>query len=79
MIVWISITYLVGCMLAYVMLLVEHQAESLDITIGDRALCLLLCTLSWVMVLIQLAVAWVKYVGRTGYWQRSVKPKSDDK
>jgi hypothetical protein len=74
MIIWIVI-YLVGCILAYTMLFVEHQAENPDITIGDRALCLLLCFLSFVMVLIQLSIGWVKHVGRTGYWQRSIKPK----
>lgn len=68
----LAIVYLIGFNLAYWMLSTEHKAEGLTYTIGDRIVCLLLSTLSWLTITWCLISSWVGKIKRLGYWDRPV-------
>lgn len=65
--------YLVGCLLCYAMLRVEHAAEQKPYTYGDRLLAIFYTAFSWFVVLIMLVKAWINSISQTGYWARPVK------
>lgn len=66
-------TWLAGFLLSYLMQRVEISSEGKDYTIGDLALNIVTSILSWVWILVILIVAWVKQVGKTGYWDKQIK------
>ena len=72
--------YLIGYMLCYAMLKVEHVSERNAYTIGDRLLACVLSLLSWLWILFMLIAAWLKKISVTGYWDKPLKsePKPDN-
>lgn len=71
--------YLVGCLLSFWMLRVDHESEKELYTKGARVLSIILSLLSFLMILITLIAAWVHKIKLTGYWQRPIKPIAQDK
>jgi hypothetical protein len=69
----IAISWLSGFLLSWWMIQVEHEAEHDNYTNGERAMCVLLSTLSWPMVMYLLIKAWA--VSVKNYWGKTHKPK----
>lgn len=59
------------------MLLTELKAEGGDITIGDRALMIVLSLFSWLMVFYNLIMAWIAKITITGYWDKPIKQQQE--
>lgn len=75
----LSIIWLLGFLLSYVMQRTEMAADSEAFTKGDRILIISLSLLSFIWVFVILITAWVKMVGRNGYWARPVTPAKETK
>lgn len=67
----IAISWLVGFLLSFWMLKVEHEAEEEEYTNGDKVLQVILSILSIVMVLYLLVQAWSKSVKK--YWGKPIR------
>lgn len=74
----LSLIYLAGAVLSFLMARTEIAAEKEPYTIGNRLITLSLSLLSFVFVLIILITAWVKLIRNTGYWDELVK-KPDER
>jgi hypothetical protein len=68
----ISLVWLAGFFISYVMQRTEMASEKEDYTKGDRLLIISLSILSFAWVLTMLIIAWVKIIGLTGYWNTPV-------
>lgn len=75
----IAIIYAIGYYLSYCMLCTEHAAEGKPYTYGDRLANLALSIGSFLMVIIALVITWVKFIERTGHWQKPIKPVPEKK
>jgi hypothetical protein len=64
--------YVIGYLLGYAMLKVEHEAEEKTYTKLDRVLCFTFSSLSLLLVLGLLVSSWFKKIGTTGYWNKPV-------
>lgn len=68
-----SVVYVIGFVLSFSMLRVEHEAEKKIYTKIDRVLCITFSFLSFLLVLALLVSSWFKKIGSTGYWDKPVK------
>lgn len=73
----ISTLWLLGFLISFWMLRVEHEAEKQQYTQGDRMLIILLSMLSLVMIIFILVKAWVMAIAKTGFWNKPVKQKPE--
>ncbi len=74
----LSLIYLAGAALSFLMARTEIAADKEPYTIGSRLITLSLSLLSFVFVLIILVAAWIKLIRKTGYWDELVK-KPDER
>lgn len=72
----ISAIWLCGFLLSYWMIKVEHESEKEQFTHGDKVLIVILSMFSVLMILFILVSTWIKKIGKTGYWNKPVKPKA---
>lgn len=70
---YLFVIYLFGMLASYAMVKIDHNASGMDYTIGMKMINIILSLFSWLMVLTILVVSWIKYIGRTGYWHKTVK------
>jgi Co/Zn/Cd efflux system component len=77
MILTITVIYIIGGLISYWMLRVEHESEGQAYTFGLRLFNILFSLLSWLTVLIQLISAWFHKIKITGYWNRPIKKKTE--
>lgn len=65
--------YVVGFLISYAMLRIEHESENKPYTKGDRIICFALSLFSLAMVALMLVSSWFKMIRITGYWDKPVK------
>lgn len=65
--------YVIGYLLAYWMLKIEHLSEKRVFTKGDVVIGTAFSFLSWIAVAIALISAWFKQIKLTGYWDQPAK------
>lgn len=73
----IILIWLIGFAISYLMLRTEIAAEKQPFTTGDRILSISLSLLSFAWVVVILITAWVKQIGKGGYWNEPVKKEKD--
>jgi len=69
--------WLAGVYLSLWMLDVESESEGKEKTKGAQALAIILSVFAWITILIILVLAWVRMIGKTGYWKKPIKEKAD--
>lgn len=69
--------YVIGFLLSYSMLKVEHESEKKTYTKFDRILCITFSFLSLLMVVVLLVASWFKKIAITGYWNEPVEKRSE--
>ena len=68
--------YVLGIIVSYWMLKIDHVSEGQPYTHGVKTVNIVLSLISWLVVLIILIAAWISGVRKTGYWN---KPINDSK
>jgi len=71
--------YFFGFFLCFKMLRVDQEASGVEYTKGDQLINYLRSCFSWGMIIVILVLAWIKYIGATGYWKKPVTPKPEEK
>lgn len=72
-IIVLSLIYLAGTVLSFLMARTEIAAEKELYTFGNRLITISFSLLSFVSVIIILISAWIKLIRLTGYWDEPVK------
>ncbi len=65
--------YLIGVLTAFWMLRVDYMSGGMRYTVGIMILNIALSLLSWIMVVVILAVTWIGHIGASGYWNKEMK------
>lgn len=69
--------YLAGYKLAKWMMKTEQDADSEIMSKGDEAMHVLLSLLSWIWILVIVAMTWELRIRKTGYWQRPLNQTNE--